>query len=71
MERLEAFKNFMRSGIQVVLDRIQNDIHNDLEGSDYLCSHIDRLINVLVHNLNKGNPVNFSGTLEIEVAQLL
>ena len=48
MERLEAFKNFMRSGIQVVLDRIQNDIHNDLEGSDYLCSHIDRLINVLV-----------------------
>ena len=48
MERLEVFKNFMRSGVQVVLDRIQNDIHNDLECSDYLCSHIDRLMNVLV-----------------------
>eukprot|EP00794_Sanderia_malayensis_P013333 gene13333-14711_t len=48
MESLEALKNLLRSEIEVVLDLIQNGTHNDLEGSDYLCTHIGRLRNVLV-----------------------
>ena len=43
----EGLKVALRSGIEAIPNRLCNDILNDEDGTDYLCSYIDRILNLL------------------------
>ena len=43
----EGLKAALRSGIQMIINRLNYANFNDEDGRDYLCSHIDRVSNLL------------------------
>ena len=46
MAALEELKDCLRMSIENVLDRLNDRLHEDMDGIDYLCAQVDRIQNL-------------------------
>ena len=44
---IEEFKECIRVSIRILLDRLSDRLHEDMDGLDYLCVQMDRIQNLV------------------------
>ena len=47
-EPIDELKECLRVGIEMLLERLNDRLHEDMDGVDYLCVQVDR-----IHNLSE------------------
>ena len=70
--RLQQIREYLRVGLQTVITRFDEGLFERPDGHDYLCTHVDRMLNVLAHAATLYNiPVEIEETLQTARQMLL
>ena len=47
VEPMDELKEFLRASVEMLLDKLNDRLHEDMDGVDYLCVQLDRIQNLV------------------------